>query len=114
MNIDNRIWKQDEQDPRIIIGGTHLGHPLSLLGLNKDGTAIVFEEDDARLVAAAPDLLRACHTAMSAIQKVANVTDETRMGWALKELDAAFTKGRPKPIPQTIPDDKILSKEDLA
>lgn len=50
-------WQQDSQEPRIITCGTYLGKPMSLLGLNKDDMAIFFEEDDARLVAAAPDLL---------------------------------------------------------
>ena len=47
------------RDGRMLMFNDGQEKPMSLLGLDTDGVAIVWEEDDAKLMAAAPDLFAA-------------------------------------------------------
>lgn len=47
---------------------------------------------NAHLIAAAPDLLAACMTALKVVSELADIDSESRAGWAHKELDTAIAK----------------------
>lgn len=47
---------------------------------------------NAGLIAAAPDLLEACKSALKVVSEIADIDAESRAGWAHKALDAAIAK----------------------
>ena len=45
---------------------------------------------NARLIAAAPELLAACKTALVVVSEIADIDNESRAGWAHREQDATI------------------------
>ena len=86
-----------EPDPHgvIMIGGWEISTRLYDVVGGSPGVAPIRNKADARLIAAAPDLLAACQNALDALYLMGD--DESHLAYrqaAVKELEAALAKAK--------------------
>jgi hypothetical protein len=87
-------WKWDRDGTRgfpVLYGGMDGGH--AILGLDPDGQRLYLscDEPDARLIAAAPDLLEACRIALQHIDYLQGHAPEAR-GQNYRTIEEAIAK----------------------